>query len=84
MSVSFMSVFCDTDDSGIDGSVPSLASGFSSEASVSDRVCTGVMGLTGNTESASESGLTHDGEWALDDSVAFRFSAGNQAKKKRK
>lgn len=77
MSVSFMSVFCDRDDSGIDGSVPSLISGFSSEASASDRVCTGVMGLTGNTESASKSGLRHDGEQALDDSVAFRFSAGN-------
>lgn len=75
MSMSFMSVLCDRDDSSIDGSVPSLDSGFSGEASASERVCSGVMGLTGNTE--SESGLRLDGEWALDDSVAFRFSAGN-------
>lgn len=83
-SMSFVSVFCSRDGSSVNASVPSVASGFSGEASESERVCTSVTGLTGNTESVSECGLRLDGEQALDDSVDFRFSAGNQTKKKQK
>lgn len=37
--------------------LPSLALGFSGEASESEGACTGGAGLTGNTESVSESEL---------------------------
>lgn len=59
--------------------LPSRASGFSGEASESEGGCTSVAGLRGNTESVSEYGLWLDGEQhALDNRVAFRFSAGKQ------
>ena len=58
--------------------LPSPAPGVLGEASESDGGGAGAAGLTGNTESVSESGLGLDGEQALEDSVAFRFLAGTQ------
>lgn len=77
--MSSVSAFCSTDNSAINASVPSVTSGFSGEASVSERVCVTGKGLTGDTESASDRGLSLDGESALDDSAAFRFSAENKS-----
>lgn len=82
-SMSFVSAFCKlVGDWSARSSVQlfSLASGISGEASEEfERVSTSGAGLTGNTESGvSVSGLSLDGKQVLDDSVAFRFSAGKQ------
>lgn len=79
-STSFVSLFCSRHDSG--ASELSAASQFSGEASRSERFCAGATGLERNTESVSECRLRQDGEKALDDRVAFRFSAGIKQKEK--
>lgn len=79
--MSSVPAFCSTDDSAINASVPSVDSGFSGAASVSEGVCVTGTGLTGNTDSVSECGLSLDGEPALDDSAACRFSAENKSSK---
>lgn len=63
--------------------LPSLASGASGEGSEDSEDVTSVSGagLTGNTESVSESGLLMDGERTLDVSTAFRFSAEKTTEK---
>lgn len=81
-STSFVSLFCGRHESGVGASQLSAASEFSGEASRSERFCAGVTGLERNTESVSECGLRQDGEKALDDRVAFRFSAGIKPKEK--
>lgn len=64
--------------------LPSLASGFSGESSEeSVGSSTSGAGLTANTECVSESGLWLDGERALVDNVALRFSAGKQEQNSR-
>lgn len=79
--MSSMSAFCSTDVSAINASVPSVTSGFSGETSVSERVCVTGKGLTGDTEFVFECGLRLDGEFALDNSATFRFSAENKSNK---
>lgn len=56
--------------------LPSVASEAAGEASGSEGVSESATGLTGKTASVSESGVWTDEEQDLDDSVAFRFSAG--------
>lgn len=75
------SVFCIWDRLSVSRSLPSLASVLSREVSESEEVCISTLGLLGNSESVSESGVRLEGvEQAGDDSIAFRFSARNQKK----
>lgn len=62
----------------VSGQLPSLPRGSSGETSKESEGSTGTAGLTGNTESVSEFWLWLDGERALDDNMAFRFSAGKK------
>lgn len=63
------------------GQLLSLGPGLPGKASESEGRCACGLGLTGNTESVSESELPLRGEQFLDDRAAFRFSAGKQNKR---
>lgn len=76
-STFLVSVFCIRDGWSVSRSLPSLASVLSGEVSESEEVWISTIGLVGNSESVSESGVRLEGvEQAGDDSIAFRFSAG--------